>query len=104
MRAATIAALFGEGILVTLNATKLIMYWGGVTSIIIAFPTTKVCINMKKFQNIFLCIFRNEIPLFANIKLNLLFIYNNFLQYSTKNTNFVLVKILFMKKRNSNQK
>ena len=36
MRAATIAALFGEGILVTLNATKLIMYWGGVTSIIIA--------------------------------------------------------------------
>lgn len=29
MRAATIAALFGEGILVTLNATKLIMYWGG---------------------------------------------------------------------------
>ena len=53
MRAATIAALFGEGILVTLNATKLIMYWGGVTSIIIAFPTTKVCINMKKFQNIF---------------------------------------------------
>lgn len=27
MRAATIAALFGEGILVTLNATKLIMYW-----------------------------------------------------------------------------
>lgn len=28
MRAATIAALFGEGILVTLNATKLIMYWG----------------------------------------------------------------------------
>ena len=50
MRAATIAALFGEGILVTLNATKLIMYWGGVTSIIIAFPTTKVCINMKKFQ------------------------------------------------------
>ena len=30
MRAATIAALFGEGILVTLNATKLIMYWGGL--------------------------------------------------------------------------
>ena len=29
MRAATNAALFGEGILVTLNATKLIMYWGG---------------------------------------------------------------------------
>lgn len=28
MRAATIAALFGEGILVTLNATKLIMYEG----------------------------------------------------------------------------
>ena len=38
MRAATIAALFGEGILVTLNATKLIMYWGGVTSIIISNP------------------------------------------------------------------
>ena len=30
MRAATNAALFGEGILVTLNATKLIMYWGGL--------------------------------------------------------------------------
>ena len=57
MRAATIAALFGEGILVTLNATKLIMYWGGVTSIIIAFPTTKVCINMKKFQNIYYTFF-----------------------------------------------
>ena len=76
---------------------------GGVTSIIIAFPTTKVCINMKKFQNIFYAFFAMKY-LFANIKLNLLFIYNNFLQYSTKNTNFVLVKILFMKKRNSNQK
>ena len=58
----------------------------------------------EEISKYFLCIFRNEIPLFANIKLNLLFIYNNFLQYSTKNTNFVLVKILFMKKRNSNQK
>lgn len=45
MRAATIAALFGEGILVTLNATKLIMYWGGVTSIIIALGHPKVCIK-----------------------------------------------------------
>ena len=49
----------------------------------------------------FLCIFRNEIPPIANIKLNLLFIYNNFLQYSTKNTNFVLVKILFYEKKNT---
>lgn len=62
MRAATIAALFGEGILVTLNATKLIMYWGGVTSIIIAFPTTKVCINMKIFQNIFYAFFAMKYP------------------------------------------
>ena len=54
MRAATIAALFGEGILVTLNATKLIMYWGGVT--------TKVCINMKKFQNIFYAFFAMKYP------------------------------------------
>lgn len=57
MRAATNAALFGEGILVTLNATKLIMYWGGVTSIIIASRLTKVCINMKKFQNYFYAFF-----------------------------------------------
>ena len=57
MRAATNAALFGEGILVTLNATKLIMYWGGVTSIIIASHSTKVCINMNKFQNYFYAFF-----------------------------------------------
>ena len=30
MRATWKVALFGEGILVTLNATKLIMYWGGL--------------------------------------------------------------------------
>ena len=103
MRAATIAALFGEGILVTLNATKLIMYWGGYEY----YNSISYHESVHKHEEIskyFLCIFRNEIPLFANIKLNLLFIYNNFLQYSTKNTNFVLVKILFMKKRNSNQK
>ena len=103
MRAATIAALFGEGILVTLNATKLIMYWGGYEY----YNSISYHESVHKHEEIskyFLCIFRNEIPLFANIKLTLLFIYNNFLQYSTKNTNFVLVKILFMKKRNSNQK
>ena len=94
MRAATIAALFGEGILVTLNATKLIMYWGGYEY----YNSISYHESVHKHEEIskyFLCIFRNEIPLFANIKLNLLFIYNNFLQYSTKNTNFVLVKILF---------
>ena len=95
MRAATIAALFGEGILVTLNATKLIMYWGGYEY----YNSISYHESVHKHEEIskyFLCIFRNEIPLFANIKLNLLFIYNNFLQYSTKNTNFVLVKILFV--------
>lgn len=99
MRAATIAALFGEGILVTLNATKLIMYWGGYEY----YNSISYHESVHKHEEIskyFLCIFRNEIPPIANIKLNLLFIYNNFLQYSTKNTNFVLVKILFMKKRN----
>ena len=98
MRAATIAALFGEGILVTLNATKLIMYWGGYEY----YNSISYHESVHKHEEIskyFLCIFRNEIPLFANIKLNLLFIYNNFLQYSTKNTNFVLVKILFMKRK-----
>ena len=104
MRAATIAALFGEGILVTLNATKLIMYWG-VTSIIIAFPTTKVCIKHEEIsKNIFYAFFAMKYPYLPILNINSLFIYNNFLQYSTKNTNFVLVKILFMKKRNNNQK
>ena len=98
MRAATIAALFGEGILVTLNATKLIMYWGGYEY----YNSISYHESVHKHEEIskyFLCIFRNEIPSIANIKLNLLFIYNNFLQYSTKNTNFVLVKILFMKRK-----
>ena len=98
MRAATIAALFGEGILVTLNATKLIMYWGGYEY----YNSISYHESVHKHEEIskyFLCIFCNEIPLFANIKLNLVFIYNNFLQYSTKNTNFVLVKILFMKRK-----
>ena len=85
MRAATIAALFGEGILVTLNATKLIMYWGGY----------------KYYNSIS---YHESVHKHEEISKYLLFIYNNFLQYSTKNTNFVLVKILFMKKRNSNQK
>ena len=53
MRAATIAALFGEGILVTLNATKLIMYWGGVTSIIIALGHPKVCIKFYLIEKNF---------------------------------------------------
>ena len=99
MRAATIAALFGEGILVTLNATKLIMYWGGGYAYYNSISYHESVHKHEEISKYFLCIFRNEIPLFANIKLNLLFIYNNFLQYSTKNTNFVLVKILFMKKK-----
>ena len=98
MRAATIAALFGEGILVTLNATKLIMYWGGYEY----YNSISYHESVHKHEEIskyFLCIFRNQIPHIANIKLNLLFIYNNFLQYSTKNTNFVLVKILFYEEK-----
>ena len=70
MRAATIAALFGEGILVTLNATKLIMYWGGYEY----YNSISYHESVHKHEEIskyFLCIFRNEIPLFANIKLNL---------------------------------
>ena len=98
MRAATIAALFGEGILVTLNATKLIMYWGGYEY----YNSISYHESVHKHEEIskyFLCIFRNQIPHIANIKLNFLFIYNNFLQYSTKNTNFVLVKILFYEEK-----
>ena len=53
----------------------------------------------EEISKYFLCIFRNEIPPIANIKLSLLFTYNNFLQYSTKNTNFVLVKILFYEEK-----
>ena len=64
MRAATIAALFGEGILVgeVVGIVEEGNVLGGVTSIIIAFPTTKVCINMKKFQNIFYAFFAMKYP------------------------------------------
>ena len=61
MRAATIAALFGEGILVTLNATKLIMYWGGYEY----YNSISYHESVHKHEEIskyFLCIFRNEIP------------------------------------------
>ena len=92
MRAATIAALFGEGILVTLNATKLIMYWGGYEY----YNSISYHESVHKHEEIsklFLCIFRNEILSFAKIRPNPLFTYNNGLQILFKNANFVLIKI-----------
>ena len=103
MRAATIAALFGEGILVTLNATKLIMYWQ-----IGVFHCEKCIKNILKFLHVYAhfrgrkCYYNTRNPPQYIIS----FVAFSVTRIPSPKRAAIVAALIFafMKKRNSNQK